>query len=87
MKSFYNFINEHQKFQVDDFVKRKIDGKIGKVDNISTYTDGMIRYMKYVVNFGEAKGLKGIRKYLAKELEIPTKDEVDLHFDTQKYNL
>ena len=50
MKSFYNFINEHQKFQVDDFVKRKIDGKIGKVDNISTYTDGMIRYMKYVVN-------------------------------------
>ena len=82
MKSFNNFINENQKFQGYEIVKRKSDGAIGKIDFIYSYTTGVKGYLKYQINFGD-----GFDKYLAKELEKPTREERKLYFDIKKYNL
>jgi len=82
MKSFNNFMNERQKFQQFQMAKRKSDGAIGKIDFTYPYTNGVERYLKYRIDFGD-----GIDKYLANELEKPTREEIDLYFDTKKYNL
>lgn len=68
-----------------DFVKRKKDGKIGEIDGIGKSRNifgGFTLKIVYVVNFGNNE-----EEYEPKELELPTKDEIELYKNTKKYNL
>ena len=86
MKNYNEFLNESSKFLCFEYVKRKKDGKIAKIEKICHPHQHVlinITEIKYLIRFDNNHKIY----YSAKELEKPTKNEIDLILNIKKYNL